>query len=174
MHRKIAKYVPIFGILLILITMPIFSGSVYGVASIASDKASDKASLKAPPFQPRIIEHGDLTAIAVPMYTTVDNPAKHVVGSGGSQDGVGKIILYRSDGTFLCSGALLSTGLHVLTAAHCVTNDFGNFILNSATVTFEGDSGTETIDVDVANSAAHSKVTVATMEGRFKFFQQKA
>ncbi len=146
-----------FGILLILITMPVFSGSVYGVASIASDKVPDKPSLKAPPFQPRIIEHGDLRAIAVPMYTTVDNPVKHVVSSGGSLDGVGKISLFRSDGNFLCSGALLTTGLHVLTAAHCVTNDFGNFILNSATVTFEGDSGTETKIVDVANSAAHSR-----------------
>ncbi len=154
-----------FGTLLILITMPAFSGSVYGIASIASDKASDKASFKAPPFQPRIIEHGDLTAIAVPMYTTVDDPANHVVGSGGSLDGVGKIILTRSDGTFLCSGALLTTGLHVLTAAHCVTNDFGNFILNSATVAFEGDSGPETVTVDVANSAAHSRYNGDFLKG---------
>lgn len=157
MNRAIAKYVPIFGMLLILITMPAFSGSAFGVASIASDKASDNAALKAPPFQPRIIEYGDLIAIAVPMYTTVDDPAKHVVLPGGDLDGVGKIILTRSDGTFLCSGALLSTGLHVLTAAHCVTNSFGNFVLTSATVTFEGDSGTETVTVDVANSAAHPR-----------------
>ncbi len=152
MPKKIAKYVPIFGMLLILITIPAFSGSAFGVANIALDKASPKA----PPFQPRIIEYGDLTAIAVPMYTTVDDPANHVVGSGGSLDGVGKIILTRSDGTFLCSGALLSTGLHVLTAAHCVTDDFGNFVLNSATVTFEG-TVTETISVDVPNSSAHPK-----------------
>ena len=137
--------------------MPAFSGSAFGVASIASDKASDNAALKAPPFQPRIIEYGGLIAIAVPMYTTVDDPAKHVVLPGGDLDGVGKIILTRSDGTFLCSGALLSTGLHVLTAAHCVTNSFGNFVLTSATVTFEGDSGTETVTVDVANSAAHPR-----------------
>jgi len=83
MPGAIAKYVPIFGMLLILITMPAFSGSAFGVASIASDKASDNAALKAPPFQPRIIEYGDLTAIAVPMYTTVDNPANHEVISGG-------------------------------------------------------------------------------------------
>ena len=144
-----------------ILSMALFAYSIdsqqaFGVASIASDKASDNASLKAPPFQPRIIEYGDLTAIAVPMYTTVDDPANHVVGSGGSLDGVGKIILTRSDGTFLCSGALLSTGLHVLTAAHCVTDDFGNFVLNSATVTFEG-TPTETISVDVPNSSAHPR-----------------
>jgi len=156
MNRAIEKYVPIFGMLLILITMPAFSGSALGVASIASDKVPDKPSLKAPPFQPRIIEYGNLIAIAVPMYTTVDDPANHVVDSGGSLDGVGKIELTRSDGTFLCSGALLSTGLHVLTAAHCVTDDFGNFVLNSATVTFEGKK-TETISVDVPNSSAHPR-----------------
>jgi len=165
MRRAIAKYVPIFGMLLILITMPAFSGSAFGVASIASDKASDNAALKAPPFQLRIIQYGDLRAIAAPMYTTFDDPANHVVSSGGSLDGVGKIILTRSDGTFLCSGALLSTGLHVLTAAHCVTNSFGNFILNSATVTFEGDSGTETVTVDVANSAAHSRYNGNFLKG---------
>lgn len=164
MPREIAKYIPIFGILLILITMPAFSGSAFGVASIASDKASDNAALKAPPFQPRIIEYGGLIAIAVPMYTTVDDPAKHVVGAGGSLDGVGKIILERPDGTFLCSGALLSTGLHVLTAAHCVTNSFGNFVLTSATVTFEG-TVTETISVDVPNSSAHPRFNGDFLKG---------
>jgi len=46
--------------------------------------------------------------------------------------------------------------LHVLTAAHCVTDGFGNFVLNSATVTFEG-TATETISVDVPNSSAHPR-----------------
>jgi len=158
MNRAIAKYVPIFGMLLILITMPTFSGSAFGVASIASDKASDKASLKASPFQPRIIEYGDLTAIAVPMYTTADSPVNHEVSSGGTLDGVGLIQLTRTDFPgfiIICSGSLLTTGTHVLTAAHCITDNSGNFVLVSGTVTFEGDSGTETVTVDVANSAAH-------------------
>ena len=154
MSRDIAKYVSIFGMLLILITMPAFSGSVFGAASIASDNASPKA----PPFQPRIIVYGNITAIAVPMYTTVDNPANHEVSSGGTLDGVGIIQLTRTDYpgyTIICSGSLLTTGMHVLTAAHCITDDSGNFVLVSGTVTFEGDSGTETLTVDVANSAAH-------------------
>ena len=165
MFGEIVKYVSIFGMLLILITMPAFSGSAFGAASIASDKVPDKPSLKAPPFQPRIIEHGDLIAIAIPMYTTVDDPANHVVGSGGSLDGVGKIILTRSDGTFLCSGALLTTGLHVLTAAHCVTDSLGNFILISSTVTFEGDLGNEIVTVDVPNSSAHPKYNGDFLKG---------
>jgi len=158
MHGEILKYIPIFGMLLILITMPAFSGSAFGVASIASDKASDNAALKASPFQPRIIEYGDLIAIAVPMYTTVDDPLNHEVLSGGQFDGVGIIQFTRSDFpgfNFICSGSLLTTGMHVLTAAHCITDNSGNFVLVSGTVTFEGDSATEIITVDVANSAAH-------------------
>lgn len=48
---------------------------------------------------------------------TVDDPANHVVNPGSVFDGVGMLF-----GIGNCSGTLLSTGIHVLTAAHCVTN----------------------------------------------------
>jgi secreted trypsin-like serine protease len=40
-----------------------------------------------------------------------------------------------------CSGALLGTGQHLLTAAHCFTDDAGNLAAPSATVRFQGAGG---------------------------------
>jgi len=153
LNRAIGRYVPILVMLLILTSIPYLLDSAYAEKKIPKDKAD----LKEPHGKVRIIEYEGLRAIAIPLYTTVDNPSNHIVSPGGNLDGVAKIILTRTDGIFLCSGGLLTTGMHVLTAAHCVTDDFGNFNLVSSTVTFEGDFGTETLNVDVANSAVHPK-----------------
>ena len=88
-----------------------------------------------------------------PYIVTVDDPANHVVSPGGPLDGVGDVIVSRTDGTFRGSGTLLPTGRHVLTAAHLVTDDSGLFILDSGTVKFEGDSGSVTIPI--ANTTVH-------------------
>jgi len=49
--------------------------------------------------------------------------------------GVGKITITKTAGPVGCSGSLLSTGLHVLTAAHCVTTG-GVLDASAATVEF--------------------------------------
>lgn len=41
-----------------------------------------------------------------------------------------------SQGGFLCSGSLLSTGMHFLTAAHCLLDGNGNPLTGGATITF--------------------------------------
>jgi len=78
---------------------------------------------------------------ARPLYTTTGDPADYIVPPGGTLDGVGDLIVTRSDGTFRGTAALLPTGRHILTAAHMVTNDSGVFNTASANITFEGDSG---------------------------------
>lgn len=53
---------------------------------------------------------------------------RHRPEYGGPLDGVARLILNVDTTTgfgTLCSGALLSTGMHVLTAAHCVTDSKG-------------------------------------------------
>ena len=52
-----------------------------------------------------------------PDITTFDNPANHIVGTGTGLDGVVELII---DGQFLCTGTLLPTRRHILTAAHCI------------------------------------------------------
>ena len=85
----------------------------------------------------------DLIAQTRPMYTTANDPAAHLTSPGGAFDGVTELTLYRSDGTFLCSGTLLSNGREILTAAHCLTDDGGNLLTNSVTASFQLPSGTQ-------------------------------
>ena len=150
------KYLTVLSVLLVIISTPIALDSAFGEPKIPTDKFPvDKANIPSLPANVRIIEYQDITAIAVPLYTTVDDPANHVVGKGGPLDGVGDLIVTLSDGKYRCSGSLLSSGMHVLTAAHCVTDKFGNYNLVSAYITFEGDDGDQTISIDVANSVVH-------------------
>jgi len=100
----------------------------------------------------QIKQFGNFTAILRPLYTTVDDPALHIVGPGGPLAGVGSLMItVPSEGTFGCTGSLLLTGRHILTAAHCVTNAAG--VLEGGTtgsVLFEGASGPEIISfVDI-------------------------
>lgn len=86
-----------------------------------------------------------MTATFAPLYTTTDSPANHVVLGGGFLDGVGDFIINNSN---RCSSALLGDGLHVLTAAHCVTDDNGADDFSFGTVRFFGDNGTYLMGVD--------------------------
>lgn len=62
-------------------------------------------------------------------------------GTGQSfLDGVAKLLITRSDGTFGCSGSLLAGGAHVLTAAHCVSGDTGLAGSSAISVSFLGGS----------------------------------
>jgi len=58
----------------------------------------------------------------------VDDPynIRHRPTYGGDYSGVARLILDTTQGAFLCSGALLTTGRHILTAAHCVTDASGH------------------------------------------------
>lgn len=121
------------------------------------DHVPDIAKAKANPFAQTIIETDNLRAVVQPLYTTYGDPANYLTSPGGSLDGAGLLILTRSDFTVGCTGGLLWTGEHVLTAAHCVTNNSGNNILQSGTVTFEGDNGIETIAIDASATKVHNK-----------------
>lgn len=104
------------------------------------------------PNHVRVIEGENLIAYARPLYTSVDNPNNHVLSSNQPYDGVAKLILTRTDGTFGCSGTLASDHVHVLTAAHCVADDSGNYVLQSGTATFRGNGNPITVGIDASNS----------------------
>ena len=105
----------------------------------------------------RVIEGENLIAYARPLYTSVDNPSNHEVPISTPHDGVAKLRLVTTDGTFGCTGTLGSDKVHVFTAAHCITDNNGNYILTSGSATFEGNSESLeiAIDADPAKSKAH-------------------
>src|SRR5690349_12938429 len=80
--------------------------------------------------------------------TTANNPNLHLSNPGSVFDGVAALVASGGDS---CSGALLSSGQHVLTAAHCVTDAGGILNVSSLTAYFEGSQGTWT-----SESAAYS------------------
>ncbi|MFB5615392.1 MAG: trypsin-like serine protease, partial [Candidatus Nitrosomaritimum yanchengensis] len=109
------------------------------------------------PYNVRIIEGENVIGYARPLYTSLDDPSNHIVDTSGPHDGVAKLSLTRTDGTFGCTGTLANDKLHVFTAAHCVADDNGNYILTSGSATFEGDSQSIVIAIDAnpSNSKSH-------------------
>ena len=139
MNQKFLLSITLAGILLV---------SSISLGAFAQEKGPrDLPEVSQVPFKVKVIRGGGLTAFVMPLYTTFDDPSLHVTSAGGTLDGVGDLILTRSDFTVRCSGALLPTGKHVLTAAHCITDDRGRLNLLSGYVTFEGDLGDEKIVV---------------------------
>ncbi len=70
-----------------------------------------------------------------PLVTTLGDPASYVVTSPSPYDGVARLVIQTSAGLFGCSGALV-TSRHLVTAAHCLTDDFGNLDVLSLTAAF--------------------------------------
>ncbi|MCH9040856.1 MAG: trypsin-like serine protease, partial [Thaumarchaeota archaeon] len=102
-----------------------------------------------------VIEGENLIAYARALYTSLDDPSNHEVPTSDPHDGVAKLILTRTDGTFGCSGTLADDRQHIITAAHCVADNNGNYILRSGSATFEGNSESITISLDPLNSLSH-------------------
>jgi Trypsin len=80
-----------------------------------------------------------------PLYTTANDPALHETSPGGNFDSVVKLTLGRSDGTFNCTGTLLSNRRDILTAAHCLTDDSGNITAVSSFSLFQTPFGTKSL-----------------------------
>jgi hypothetical protein len=123
--------------------------STIGISSSDALLPENLPEVSHAPDHVRVIEGENIIAYARALLTTVDDPNNHLTPIGDPYDGVPRLLLPNSDGnTYLCSGALLPTGQHVLTAAHCVTDLFGNdALLGGGTATFAGDSGSEIINI---------------------------
>lgn len=90
------------------------------------------------------IDHGvDPYSLPIhPDVTTLDNPANHIVAAGTGLDGVVELIV---DGQNLCTGTLLPTRRHILTAAHCIDG------ATSVDVNFDLAGGLQTFTVMAEN-----------------------
>lgn len=69
------------------------------------------------------------------------DPNDYIVSPGNGFDGVVSLSLQTDLGRFDCSGSLLPSGQHILTAAHCLTDNFGLNITNGATAFFDLPTG---------------------------------
>lgn len=127
------------------------------IALAKSDSSSDHVpNVKAGKGLVKIVQAGNLRAEIFPLYTTVDDPVNHETNNGGEFDGVAKLLIAATDGyTYGCSGSLMTGGLYVLTAAHCVTDSNGRLDVISGTATFEGDFGTYVVDFDTPGIVVH-------------------
>lgn len=109
---------------------------------------------------------GSTAAGADPFIIEADNliTVNQMSGSGPSlngtstYDGVSLLTISRTDGTFLCSGSLLLSGRHVLTAGHCLS---GTVLSISASFL-----GTSTQTVAVASGEVHPDYTFNTTDPR--------
>lgn len=88
--------------------------------------------------------------LPAPVLTLVtsDSPNNHVTPTGSSFDGVARVLVTTTAGTFSLSGVLLQDGIHVATAAHSLTNANGAPIFSSGSVVFHLPSGTQTIGIN--------------------------
>jgi len=142
-------------------------GSTYSMSfseAFLPENLPDVSQASQAPLHVRVIEGENIIAYARPLYTSLDDPSFHEVPDSNPHDGVAKLILDRTDFRAGCSGTLASDGLHIITAAHCVTDDNGIYILKSglgSSATFEGtfngnfESIEITIDPDPSKSKAH-------------------
>lgn len=74
---------------------------------------------------------------------------------GTGYDGVAALLVSRSDGLFLCSGALLAGTLNVLTAAHCLADATGKNITQSVTSVFFTPGAPASAQEFIASSATY-------------------
>ncbi|HBJ35896.1 MAG TPA: hypothetical protein DDZ51_14335, partial [Planctomycetaceae bacterium] len=82
-----------------------------------------------------------------PMIVTATDPSNYLIGPGTGRDGVVRLIINSAQGSGICSGTLMTTGLHILTAAHCITDSLGNFNSTGTNVDFLVPGGVQTIPV---------------------------
>lgn len=87
----------------------------------------------------RIIEYGNNRLMVRNLYTTFDQNfnSAFYVSEKGEFSAVADLIL-KVGPTIRCSGTLLDDNIHVLTAAHCVTDFRGKLSLKKGFADFEG------------------------------------
>ncbi|MBI3681027.1 MAG: hypothetical protein HY235_11595 [Acidobacteria bacterium] len=90
---------------------------------------------------------GDNPTWAITTFGPDPNNPLYASPGAGPHSGVARLLLDFSGSLFGCSGSLLSTGMHILTAANCVTSFVGAPLPDSGTARFVTASGTTDIAI---------------------------
>jgi hypothetical protein len=83
---------------------------------------------------PVFFQQEETRIVAAPDNPAIDAPP-FLTSRGTGVDGVGALVIHRTDGAFLCTGSMIAP-MWVLTAAHCLSDTSGNMITNSVDETF--------------------------------------
>ncbi|RZJ06061.1 MAG: trypsin-like serine protease, partial [Rubrivivax sp.] len=106
-----------------------FALALVATSALAAPKSVAGLAYEAAPYYAT-------TQPSTPAGTETPYNTRHRPAYGGPQDGVARLIIDTTEGSFLCSGALLGDGLHILTAAHCVTDGAGVLTTIGGTASF--------------------------------------
>jgi len=150
------KYKSILAILVIaVLVVGTFSTSAFALKIIELPDA-------APIDDIRIIEHGNNKLMVRNLYTTFDQNfnSDFYLSGPGEFPAVADLIL-KVGPTIRCSGTLLDDEIHVLTAAHCVTDARGKLNLKNGFAVFEGNR----IDVIKKQTFVHPDWNGESLEG---------
>ncbi len=108
-------------------------------AGVANAQQWTPPSLPSPIVGSQPARYGPLSAQARKLLVVAGDDAAaqlYTTPPGAYYDGVGAIFIERTDGTFICSGALIAGGAYMLTAAHCLTDGTGSIITTATTSVF--------------------------------------
>ena len=103
----------------------------------------------------------------VPLLTTYSNPNSPMYLTDGlpRYAGVAQLTIESIEGVIGCSGALLPSGIHILTAAHCISDRSGVPSVLSLSAAFYASGSDEPEVIEFAGVLPHPSFTGSLQEG---------